>query len=229
MFVADGPQVISFWLAVVQKPAVQIKAMASPGLAGCKQLRHPVQSPETAWPGSRRQLARSVPYNCTHPPSETSPLAVPEQGIKNLWTLDESALTGQEQFVKDLIRSASFHPSSCVGCCELYSSIHAARWRQTRSPGAVASFAFPLRKAWCSRRATVHSSGRSFGSDPHKTARDSRTSFAPFQTSFRSARLRMPRQQNWLNPQPYQYATTFRREVDAANLLEILSVVHVEI
>src|ERR1019366_8376163 len=32
----------------------------------------------------------------------------------------------------------------------------------------------------------------------------------------------------WLNTQPDQYATTFRREVDAADLLVVFAVVHIE-
>src|ERR1035438_9075728 len=42
-------------------------------------------------------------------------LTVPEQGIGNIWVLNQSSLTGQEQFVKDLIRSPASHASPSMG------------------------------------------------------------------------------------------------------------------
>jgi exodeoxyribonuclease V alpha subunit len=44
-----------------------------------------------------------------------APLTVPEQGIENIRGLNQSFLTGQEQFVKDLIRSTASHASSAMG------------------------------------------------------------------------------------------------------------------
>ena len=44
-----------------------------------------------------------------------APLTVPEQGIENFRTLNQSALSGREQFVKDLIRSTTAHASSAMG------------------------------------------------------------------------------------------------------------------
>src|SRR5450759_1299050 len=44
-----------------------------------------------------------------------APLTVPEQGIENFRTLNQPALTGQEQFVEDLIRSPASHASSAMG------------------------------------------------------------------------------------------------------------------
>ena len=42
-------------------------------------------------------------------------LSVPEQGIENIGGLNQSFLTGQEQFVIDLIRSPASHASSAMG------------------------------------------------------------------------------------------------------------------
>src|SRR5664280_1632406 len=44
-----------------------------------------------------------------------APLTVPEQGIENFRTLNQSFLPGQEQFVKHLIRSPASHASSAMG------------------------------------------------------------------------------------------------------------------
>src|ERR1035438_3354690 len=44
-----------------------------------------------------------------------APLTVPEQGIENFWALNQSLLTGQEQFVKHLIRSTASHAASAMG------------------------------------------------------------------------------------------------------------------
>src|ERR1035438_2473452 len=44
-----------------------------------------------------------------------APLPVPEQGIENIWAFNQSFLTGQQQFVKDLIRSPASHASPSMG------------------------------------------------------------------------------------------------------------------
>ena len=46
---------------------------------------------------------------------DLAPLTVPEQGIENLRTLNQSSLAGREQFVEDLIRSPTAHASSAMG------------------------------------------------------------------------------------------------------------------
>ena len=117
------------------------------------------------------------------------------------------------------------------GCCELYSAINCrAVAINPLARGNGEFLRLPFRKAWCSFRAAVHCSGRSLGT---RSAVGGPEAIKPLSHRPKPAldqlRLGMAGQAVLpLDSQPDQYATTFRREVDAADFLVVFAVIHIE-
>src|SRR5450759_1057215 len=118
VFVANGPardQLLRPQPS--QQPAVQVQGNGFPQIgwvAGHQDISLDLQKQlgQTLAIGRFVTLAVQLHASALR---HLAPLTVPEQGIENFRTLNQSSLTGQQQFVKDLIRSPTSHASSAMG------------------------------------------------------------------------------------------------------------------
>jgi hypothetical protein len=113
-----GPRVISFWArSRPMELAVQVQGNGFPQIGGVASYQHIPLDLQKQF-GQALAISRFVALTVqlhTAAFRHLAPLTVPEQGIENFRTLNQSALPGREQFVEDLVRSPTAHASSTVG------------------------------------------------------------------------------------------------------------------
>src|SRR5450756_1275883 len=100
-----------------QEPAVQVQGDGFPQIgwvAGHQDIPFDLQKQLGQTLAISRFVALAVQLH-TSALRHLAPLTVPEQGIENFRALNQSFLTGQQQFVIDLIRSPASHASSAMG------------------------------------------------------------------------------------------------------------------